>query len=240
VKVEGNLLENCWRAEQNGTALLLTPRNQGGSAPWSVVKEVVITNNVIRHANNAIVMLSQDDEQQSQTLSDVEITNNLLYDIDNKRWGAGESGGVFVTFVGAGASNITLKNNTALNTGTGILMASNVKLKNLVVTDNIMHFHILGDDKGGAEALQAFVAGWQVRRNVIVIDREHDYWANLYPPDNWYPSSFSQVGFVDLSHADLRLHPKSNLKGKATGGRDVGVDFNQLPRFAEPQSVSSN
>jgi hypothetical protein len=229
VKIEGNVIENCWRAGQGGTAVVLTPRNQSGTAPWSGVREVVISNNIIRHANNGIGLLAQDDEHRSEPLSGVLIENNLLYDIDRKRWGAGENGGAFVTLAGAGASDITVTHNTSVNTGMGVLMESNVKVRNLAVTNNIMHFQILAGDTGGTKALERAAAGWQVRRNVIVIDQEHDFWQALYPRENWYPASFREVGFVDLARWDLRLHAGSSLRGKGTTGKDVGVDFDRLP-----------
>ena len=40
VTVEGNTIENNWAAGQTGYAVVLTPRNQDGGAPWSVVRDV--------------------------------------------------------------------------------------------------------------------------------------------------------------------------------------------------------
>ena len=51
VTIEGNIIENIWRAGQNGYALVLTPRNQGNTAPWTVVQDVMIRSNIVRHAN---------------------------------------------------------------------------------------------------------------------------------------------------------------------------------------------
>jgi hypothetical protein len=231
VVIDGNVIENCWRAAQGGMAVVLTPRNQGGGAAWSVVRDVKLINNIIRHTNQAILILAQDDGQQSQVMENVEISNNLAYDVDKARWAAGENGGYFVSFAGPGAKNIFIRNNTVINTGTGIVMESNAKLTNLVITDNIMHFHILGGDTGGTKALERFVAGWQVRRNVIVIDEDHDFWESLYPPGNYYPASFGEVGFVDPAHANFRLHSKSSLRGKATNGKDIGVNFDALTQL---------
>jgi hypothetical protein len=205
-----------------------------------VVKDVVIANNIIRHTNNAILLLSQDDDHTSQLMENVTLSNNLVYDIAQPRWGRGDWGGVFLVLNGPGGKNFTVTHNTVVNSDAGVLFTANASLTNLVILDNIFHAQILGGDKAGTDALLSFVSGWLVRRNVIVIDHEHDYWANRYPPDNFYPSSFSQVGFVDLSRADLRLHPKSNLRGKATSGGDIGVNFDQLPRLTDLQSVRSN
>ena len=42
VTIEGNTIENNWAAGQQGYSVVLTPRNQYGTAPWSVVKNVTI------------------------------------------------------------------------------------------------------------------------------------------------------------------------------------------------------
>src|SRR5206468_4213079 len=48
ILMEGNTIEYNWAAGQQGYSILFTPRNQGGDAPWSVVRDVVVQNNVIR------------------------------------------------------------------------------------------------------------------------------------------------------------------------------------------------
>ena len=47
--VEGNTIENNWAAGQQGYSILFTPRNQSGTAPWTIVRDVTIEHNVIRH-----------------------------------------------------------------------------------------------------------------------------------------------------------------------------------------------
>lgn len=228
VTIEGNVFENCWRAAQGGTALVLTPRNQEGNAPWSTVNSVRISNNVIRHANNAIGLLAQDDERRSQVLHDIEIANNLAYDIDPSAWGAGENGGAFVTLSGAGARNISVAHNTAVVAGMGLQMEDGTRVNGLVLADNIMHYQILGGDAAGTEALERFVTNWQVRGNVIVIDHEHDYWASRYPVENFFPSTFDDVGFANVRGADFRLRANSRYRGKGTDRTDIGCDFSAL------------
>ena len=51
VLIEGNLFENNWAHAQNGTAILFTVRNQDGKAPWSVVQDVTMINNIVRNAH---------------------------------------------------------------------------------------------------------------------------------------------------------------------------------------------
>src|SRR4029079_19590158 len=47
--IDSNLIENNWAAAQAGYAFMLTPRNQNGKAPWSVVQQITVTNNVVQH-----------------------------------------------------------------------------------------------------------------------------------------------------------------------------------------------
>ncbi len=72
VLIEGNLLEN-----NTETALVLTPRNQGGSAPWSVVQDVLFRNNVVKNAGTGFVAQATDDGRPSQPMKRIAIMNNL-------------------------------------------------------------------------------------------------------------------------------------------------------------------
>ena len=69
-----------------------------------------------------------------------------------------------------------------------------------------------------------------IRRNVFVGGP-----ASRYPPDNFFPSSLDDVGFVDLRSGDYRLSSTSRFREAGTDGRDPGVDFGKLP--ASPSTV---
>src|SRR5262249_51405411 len=81
VVIDGNVFEYSWAANQTGYAVLFTPRNTDGTAPWSVVRDVSFTNNVIRHAAGGISVLGEDDILGSQRTSNITIRNNLAYDL---------------------------------------------------------------------------------------------------------------------------------------------------------------
>src|SRR5262249_38079924 len=83
VTIDGNVIEYSWEAAQSGYAIMLTPRNQDGTAPWSVVQHVQLTNNVVRHAASGIAILGTDNEHPSQLTNDILIRNNLLEDISS-------------------------------------------------------------------------------------------------------------------------------------------------------------
>lgn len=62
VNVTGNLFENNWTDGQDGTAFLLTVRNQECTAPYSTIQNVNITYNIVRNAEGAFNFLGKDNE----------------------------------------------------------------------------------------------------------------------------------------------------------------------------------
>ena len=81
VLVEGNIIENHWAAGQSGYAILFTPRNQSGGAPWSVTRNITIRSNVIRHVAAVFNISGWDDINTALQTENITIANNLVYDI---------------------------------------------------------------------------------------------------------------------------------------------------------------
>ena len=46
--VENNVIDGNWKDGQDGSPILLTPRNQYGDTPWVVVEDVTIRGNIVR------------------------------------------------------------------------------------------------------------------------------------------------------------------------------------------------
>ncbi len=63
VVIDGNLFENNWADAQDGTAIMLTPRNQQGICPWCGIEDISFTNNIIRHVAAGINILGTDNLQ---------------------------------------------------------------------------------------------------------------------------------------------------------------------------------
>ena len=74
VVVDGNLMEYCWTDAQNGYAVLFTPRNSDGGAPWTKVENVTFTNNIVRHAPAGINILGRDYIYPSEQTKNIVIT----------------------------------------------------------------------------------------------------------------------------------------------------------------------
>ena len=89
VTIDGNRFENNWSGDQPGYAIVLTPRNVAGRTPWSAVRDVTFTNNIVRHTAGAVNILGYDDTQPagSQITQRITIRNNLFYDIDSRELG---------------------------------------------------------------------------------------------------------------------------------------------------------
>ena len=81
VLIDGNLLENNWADAQNGYGILFTVRNQQGTAPWSVVRDVTFTNNIVRHSGAGLSILGRDYNHPSQQTQRILIQNNLVEDV---------------------------------------------------------------------------------------------------------------------------------------------------------------
>jgi hypothetical protein len=78
ITIEKNTFENCWVDAQPGSGFLLTVRNQGGTAPWSTVTNIIIRcNTIIGVANFAFNILATDDLKPSVTAENVSIIDNL-------------------------------------------------------------------------------------------------------------------------------------------------------------------
>src|SRR5438445_13754134 len=79
--IEGNLFEHNWAHAQSGFAILFTVRNQDGRAPWSLIEDVILAHNVIRHAAAGVNILGRDDIHPSQQTRRVVIRNNVFNDL---------------------------------------------------------------------------------------------------------------------------------------------------------------
>src|SRR5258708_3528085 len=106
VLVEGNIMENSWGGQgvSNGTALVFTPRNQGGNCPWCTVQDVTIRYNIIRHAGEGFNINGEDDIHPSLPGAKFSIHDDLFDDMDYTVWGGGGTGRLFKLSQTSGAT----------------------------------------------------------------------------------------------------------------------------------------
>jgi hypothetical protein len=101
VVVTGNLFENNWVDAQAGTAIVFTPRNQDGTAPWGVVEDVTFAGNVVRNTPHCFSVLGYDNEKPSGQAKNITVRNNLCQ----------TAGGRFATIMNE-AGDLTFDHNT--------------------------------------------------------------------------------------------------------------------------------
>ncbi|MGE3508400.1 MAG: carbohydrate-binding protein [Vicinamibacterales bacterium] len=222
ITIDGNVFEHNWAAAQIGYALVLTPRNQDGTAPWSVVRDVQITNNVIRHVAGVFNILRRDYVHISEPLTRVTIRNNLVYDLSGANWGGQ---GRFL--LSTGGDRVTVDHNTIFTDGTSVIYAGDAPQTNFTFTNNILPdnaWAIMGSNSAeGTRTLATYFPDAVVRNNIIAGAP-----ASQYPTGNFYPASMSSVGFIDLSGGNFRLSATSPYRNAATDGADVGVRYDEL------------
>lgn len=217
VVVDGNTIEYCWAAAQAGYAIVLTPRNQNGRAPWSVVQQIEFTNNRVRHVSSAFNILGLDTTTTTVTNS-ITVRNNLFEDVSAARWG-----GRGLLLVSQGGRNVTFDRNTVFTDGSSVVFADVTTVSGFVFTNNIVpdnNWAIMGSDASeGNGTLAMYFPGAVVRRNVFVGGN-----GGMYPADNFFPATWDDVGFEDAAAGNYRLSASSQFVTRATDGGAVGCD----------------
>jgi hypothetical protein len=226
VLVEGNLMENNWvGADQHGSAIVLTVRNQDGNAPWSTVENVTIRNNVVRWSGEAISGHGRD-SNPSQLSRNFRISNNLFDHMDHLVFDT-KSRGRFLTFTEV--VNMSVEHNTVFQTGE-VFFGHSQPMPQFSFANNLMgrgNYGVTGDAVGeGTVALDKYAPAWTFAGNVVG-DMPSGTVAR-YPSGNFYPPDLNDSKFVDRVGGNYRLDASSPYKGKATDGMDPGADFDTL------------
>ena len=227
VTLDANVFEHVWFAAQNGYALVFTPRNQEGTAPWSVVRDITIVNNIVRHASQGISILGQDDVNQSQRSVNFRIANNLFDDISSAY---GESGDFMV--MTSGPSNVTVDHNTIVHSGK-VVLVDTAPVSGFVFTNNFTRhnsYGIFGSGCGtGNSAIACYLPSAVVKGNVLAGGS-----SSAYPSGNYFPgtSTFTS-SFVDFAAGIFSLVSGSPYRGAATDGTDIGVNWGRVASEAD-------
>src|SRR6266496_5518859 len=225
VVVEGNIIDTGIRV----TAFVITVRNQNGSAPWSTIEDVEITNNIVRHASTGVNILGSDDGQPSKEARHIKISNNLFLDL------LAPGDNAFFLQI-SGAESVTVAHNT-VQQGGNIISSYGKPTRDFAFVDNIVQHNSYG--------IACFIEGppcpqlpycrcfsnSTIRGNVIAdtanVSASYPI-EKLYPAGNFFVSSYQRVGFVDYVNNKWQLASNSNYRNKATDSRDPGVDFKLL------------
>jgi hypothetical protein len=207
---------------------MLTPRVDTGN--WTTVSDITIRNNIIQHVGSALAVSGFEGPPMINHSKNILIQNNLWLDVGNPGWGDG-----VLFMVGNGIANVTIEHNTAIHTGSIILIDSKSEVvPGFVYRNNIQSHNAYGvfGSGVGSYALKRFFPDAVFEKNVIVgpwPTRGGATPANYSDhPNNFFPNSLDEVKFVDRPHGNYRLAPTSPYRRAATDGRDIGVDMDAI------------
>jgi hypothetical protein len=239
VLVEGNVMENNWvgtNGGQDGTAILFTVRREGQS--WLKVEDVTFRNNIIKHTNRAIALLTIDDAFPAfgVGMARVLVKNNLFqYVGENNKWTAGtnpgDSGpGQFISLSTASQSH-TYDHNTILQDYNIAFVVSPPKHDNFAFTNNIIlqtgGYGFAGGSGPGNNTLnEMFNSPKAYHHNVMAGTALDCSFYSQYTP-NYCPTTTTAVQWVSYP-ADLHLATASPYHNAASDGTDIGADINAL------------
>lgn len=228
VAATGNKFENNPGKSQNGFAILVTPRNQDGKAPWSVTSDIAITGNTLVNVGSGFNVGGRDTINSSQMTERLLIRNNLI-----GVTGLGGVSGRGFQFVNGG-SDFTVDHNTVITTGgtntsLGFAESANSKITNAVFTNNLSTptaYGFFGNGVGeGNAALNDNFTNWVFSKNVLVNGQGRNY-----PAGNFFPSGgVAAVRFVNYQGANYALAADSPYKLAGTDGKDIGANISAMP-----------
>jgi hypothetical protein len=229
VLIEGNLLENNW----GGAALVLTPRNQDGRAPWSVVQDVFFRSNIVKNALSGFSLQTSDDERSSQPTKRIALVNNA--------WGVTKTFFGLTGGRGGVPEDLLIDHNTAIPGGYSayyIDVARPPAMVRFRLTNNLIGFGSFGvsSPKGDPKWLPAAT----IARNALVSladTGDGQGSARNRPPDidQMLYTSYPNAAAAGLN-PDGTLAPKSPNRRAGTDGKDIGVDFDELLSAYTPPS----
>ena len=234
VTIEGNIIENNWAAGQQGYSIVLTPRNQSGTAPWSIVRNVTVKNNIIRHVAAAFNICGYDNLAVTGQTQDVEISNNLIYDVSPSWSILNNPANGQLAHIGGGPKNITFNHNTVDNSGDATIFfyggftRSGTAITGFELTNNLLRdnkYGLFGDATGeGTVGLNKYTPNAIVLNNTFAGGT-----AKTYPTGNDFPTlAVWLADFVGQATGDYRLDATSVSKTAGTDSKDLGVDFTAL------------
>lgn len=142
--VENNDISQSWGQHgQDGYILMLTPRNQGGAAPYSTIRDIIIRKNRFSYGAGWVAMLGHDAPNASDILYDVILDDNDVTAIDPWKM-QGTGGAVSGTTnkcisIGDGTGSVQITRNrvAGVNVGSSIYLSGDMST-NLKVTDNVL------------------------------------------------------------------------------------------------------
>jgi len=135
VTIEDNDISYSWGGRgQDGYLLMLTVRNQGGTAPYSTVQDVLVGGNRFSHGAAAINVLGRDNNQPSEPMARVQILENQFADLNPVLY----TGSKKMNQIDGGPGDVTIRGNVFDGVGmtSVVYFAGGPKCERLAIDGN--------------------------------------------------------------------------------------------------------
>jgi hypothetical protein len=236
VVVRQNLFEHNWTDGQAGIAILFTPRNQDGRAPWSVVEDVLFENNIIRDTEGVFSVSGRDNEKASAQTTAITIRNNLAVASGLFLLVGNEVGTLTVDHntIDQGANFATIFLGDVMEPGAANTRPARYAAASLKITNNLANhgeYGVYGDALGVGTVAFSLTSSYVWTNNVLAGGA-----GNTYPPVTWLPSvAEHQKNF----NPDYTLVASSKYRSAGNDGKDLGV-LGSLPGGIRAPGVTSS
>jgi hypothetical protein len=252
VLVENNLIENVWGGfGEDGTAILLTPKNQhelsgDNVCPTCEVTDVTVRYTRISHASGGFVIATAisgngTDGAPAKAGARFSIHDVVMDDISEKYVGWGRLFLVGNSWPSNPLNTVTINHITGFpDPGKGILLLHNLisypKMYGFVFTNNIVatgKYPVWNTGGGRAScaysdvpitSLENCFASFEFTNNALIADPSHDP-PSSWPEGNLYVEDMQDIGFRSDVGGNYQLQPTSPYKNRGTDGKDLGADI---------------
>ncbi len=205
----------------------------------------LMTNNwAMGQAGTAVLFNTRADNGETDTIEDIEFTDNIVrssgnaisvygpegqgghrlvirnnqfLDIDGAKWGGG---GHFM--ISTAWDTLTIENNTIIQSG-NITNSYGAPIQNFIFRNNVVfqnEYGFKGDGlASGKNSIDTHFPRAKIEKNVIVGGS-----ASVYGRDNFYPASIRQIGFRDFKSYELNI--ESPFRTRGVNGMQIGASLN--------------
>ena len=223
VTITGNIFENVWVSAQTGYAILFKPGIT--TVTPTLTTEVLFENNIVRHAAGGVNIVGTNDN--GGIASNLTIRNNLFDDIGGQAWG----GPMPLLMLLLAPSGVRYENNTSTVSVTPTSMASvdGNAASGFVFQGNVFPYGAYGikgsGTLGGSPTLTRFFPDAIFTKNVLFGSTVNPA---TYPSGNYFPTSASLIGWLDVTAGQYSLTPTSTYAGVGINGQNPGANFGSI------------
>jgi len=224
---EGNVIERSWFEAQSAMAINLQSLTDEKNAAVQAT-DITVRWNRITQAGQCVTMSARGYNGVASPMAKVELEQNLCAEI-------GVDSMNRVLLLTADLQGVEFRHNTFIRLATPrkgsviyVQKSSGPQASRVDFIDNLIgpgldYGCVFGEGKSGSDALAAYATQWSFVGNACWDSHPS---AAAYPAGNSFVATQADVRF----NADWSLSPRSPFKGKASDGKDPGVDVAELER----------